>query len=392
VNCGSILCNNNSINNAANETGGALYIANNSTTSSGRLHLGTNAARTGEINIGGSNVATSSNPLKLNATSTGLVTIGAASGSCTIAAPTSCTSLLTANAGVSSTSLAASTTLGVTGLSTLANVNASGLISANAGLSSTSLLSPLLDSNAVPLVIGQGLSSETKIGIATKKLTIFGAATSQIDLLGGGIKCGTLAANFIDTTSGGTLTIGGTNCTGVTFSDSISACTFTGSITKGAPTIMSAGSALPSATNQVGYCGLTKNGTTGFVSYNFTSGPLAASRNYWVYGTTQLVVGGTYFVTMYLNFTAATTFVRALLVNGATNVADGVVAQGTWSTIGALNMAGSGIVSYPTGLAAGAEVINSTYYQCTSANSYIGLSVCVCNGTVPTANGNYSIG
>jgi hypothetical protein len=257
----------------------------------------------------------------------------------------------------------------------------------------TALLSPKLDANAVPLVIGQGLSSETTLGIAAKKLSIFGAATSQIDLLGGGIKCGTLASNFIDCNSaGGTLSIGGTNCASVQFSDSIQACTFTGSITKGAPTIMTAGSALPTLPSQIGYCGLTKNGTAGFVSYNFTSGPLAASRNYWVYGTTQLVVGGTYFVTMYLNFSTVTTFVRALLVNGATNVNDGIVNQTTWSTIGALNMAGSAIVSYPTGLVSGAEVINSTYYQCTSANSYIGLSVCVCNGTAPTIAGNYSIG
>jgi len=70
--------NSNSINYSANETGGALYVANSA---SGRLYLGTNTARTGDIIIGGSKVATSSNVFKLNATSTGLVTIGAATGS-----------------------------------------------------------------------------------------------------------------------------------------------------------------------------------------------------------------------------------------------------------------------------------------------------------------------
>ena len=79
VHCGGIDCQGNSINNAVSPAAGTLYLAYSQT--SGILNIGTNIARTNAINIGGSTLATSTNTLTLNSTSTGLVTVGATGGS-----------------------------------------------------------------------------------------------------------------------------------------------------------------------------------------------------------------------------------------------------------------------------------------------------------------------
>ena len=122
-----------------------------------------------------------------------------------------------------------------------------------------------------------------------------------------------------------------------------------------------------------------------------------------MYGTTLLVPGGTYFVTIYTIFTPVTTFVRCSLVCGATNLVNNVsgpyVSQATWCATsvtavngGQANYCGSAILNSNTGYPAQTEIINATFYQATTARPYIGWSVAVDSGTATTVAGVYSIG
>ena len=95
VHCGSIDCNGTTINNAVIPATGALSLGSSQTTgvlnigtgvratggNGGAINIGTNASNTAPINIGGNTLATSSNILTLNSTSTGQVSIGGTGGS-----------------------------------------------------------------------------------------------------------------------------------------------------------------------------------------------------------------------------------------------------------------------------------------------------------------------
>jgi len=92
------------------------------------------------------------------------------------------------------------------------------------------LASGLNATTVVNLAAGATSTGTLSIGAAGRALTLKGSATSNIDILTGTVKCGALSANSIDTQTAGVLTIGGTNCSGVVFSDTVGACTFTGGI------------------------------------------------------------------------------------------------------------------------------------------------------------------
>jgi hypothetical protein len=90
---------------------------------------------------------------------------------------------------------------------------ASGAVSIAAGASSTQSVN-----------IGNGStagSGTIAIGSALKTVNIAGSASSAINILTGGIGCGALKCNSIDTTTAGSLQIGGTNCTGISFADGL---------------------------------------------------------------------------------------------------------------------------------------------------------------------------
>jgi len=95
VNCGSLNFNGTAINNAVAPTSQALSLGLSQTTgvlnigtgarntggNGGAINIGTNPSNTAPINIGGNTIATSSNILTLNSTSTGQVSIGGTGGS-----------------------------------------------------------------------------------------------------------------------------------------------------------------------------------------------------------------------------------------------------------------------------------------------------------------------
>jgi hypothetical protein len=222
INIGSITTSTNIYGLATLNSKAATNLDVAASQTTGVLNIGTGLRTIATGNGGGINIGTGSTvalPIAIGSSSA-ITTIGGALKVSTVDTATAVKLLLgtTTSSGVDISKSGATTSI-------LGNATIAGTLTATSGISTAAI-----DANVVPLVIGKGLSSETQLGIASKKTTILGSAASDINILTGTIKCGPLTANSIDTTTAGLLTIGGANCTGVTFSDTIGTTTFTGAI------------------------------------------------------------------------------------------------------------------------------------------------------------------
>jgi len=225
VNCANIVIDNSNINNATSPGSGILKLANSQT--SGTLYVGGGAATatrtTGPIIIGGDstasggiNIGTQSD---LTAPTANTVNIGCANYTTNIKGTQTNTGLITANGGVSGTTLTASGLITANGGVSGTTLTASGLITANGGVSGTTLTaSGLITANGgITVASGQTLTvsgTQTSTGLITANggITVASGQTLATNKLDAVTVSGaqTIGGNITD----GSITMGGAMTTG----------------------------------------------------------------------------------------------------------------------------------------------------------------------------------
>lgn len=226
VHAGGIDCTGSTINNAVTPAGGALSLGSSQT--GGILNLGTNASRTGVINIGtGATASTGQINIGTGGLSTivignnlsngAQITIGNAGAGSKVVIPCTITTQVidysgTMNIGQTTSNL----TIGGVSATSITNIIGNTInITGNSVVASNGIITPIIDVTSPAgtisigntlttgtLYIGQGINASGNIRIGTSTTTT---------TYGGSINASAIKTNTIDLLSGGTLSLGATS-------------------------------------------------------------------------------------------------------------------------------------------------------------------------------------
>lgn len=239
-------------------TAGILTDTINSLTAASSMSFGSdNPSRTGNTNIGASNVNTKifiDTSSTANTNNNPAISIGTSTSQKTIkignSADATSSSVHLSQLDIKGTQL--NNIVNTTGNVDIATLQTTGILNIGSAVRTGTGVINIGTLSRAPINIG---TSATAIG--TSIVTIGGTNTGTtiggtLGITGITTASGGLLTNTIDTTAVGTLTIGGTNCNAITFSDSVGATTFTGTINVAAITSATAGSNLALGGTQTG--------------------------------------------------------------------------------------------------------------------------------------------